>query len=66
MKIELAACAPGDLAELLRDYRRLAGQMGQAEAGGNLAVLAASEDAAAAAGFTRNWEKSLYVFEVRF
>jgi GNAT superfamily N-acetyltransferase len=64
MKIELAACAPGDLPALLLAYRGLAAELGLPEACANLPVLEPALAAAQAAGYRRTWDKSLLVFEV--
>jgi GNAT superfamily N-acetyltransferase len=66
MKIELIACAPGDLPAMLSDYRRLAARRNMPEAAANLALLDGTTSAAQAAGFGRSWDKSLYVFEKVF
>lgn len=61
--IELIACDLADLAELLRDYRELMGELGYSSSGwvapNHPEVLSSLENA----GFERSWDMSLYVYE---
>lgn len=61
--IELIACDLADLAELLRDYRELMGELGYSSSGwvapNHPDVLSSLENA----GFERSWDMSLYVYE---
>jgi GNAT superfamily N-acetyltransferase len=63
--IELLACQPSDLPEMLADYRRLMGMVGYDSAGwvapNQPQVIGCLEGS----GFVRNWDVSLYIFELR-
>ena len=63
--IELLACQLSDLPEVLADYRRLMGMVGYDSAGwvapNQPQVIGCLEGS----GFVRNWDVSLYIFELR-
>ena len=63
--IELLACQVGDLPDMLTDYRRLMGMVGYDSAGwvapNQPEVIGFLEGA----GFSRSWDVSLYIFELR-
>jgi hypothetical protein len=63
--IQLVGCPVDNLWELLVDYRRLIGKMGYTSAGwvapNQPDVITCLEKA----GFTRSWDNSLYVYELR-
>jgi GNAT superfamily N-acetyltransferase len=61
--VSLLACPAEDLVPCLGDYRCLAGSLGQKRAAWFAPLGAGLEPALLAAGFQREWEDSLYVFE---
>jgi GNAT superfamily N-acetyltransferase len=61
--IELVACQPEELVDLLLDYRRLAGERGYARAGMSLPLGPKLLQKLTAAGFERAWDGSVYLFE---
>ena len=61
--IRLLACQNEDLAEMLQDFRKLAGQLGFHQAGWVAPLQPAIEPLLNQAGFQRDWDASLFVFE---
>jgi GNAT superfamily N-acetyltransferase len=63
--IRLIACHKGDLVEILRDFRWLAGHLGFDLAGWIAPLHRDVEPMLNQAGFQRDWDSSLYIFERR-
>jgi GNAT superfamily N-acetyltransferase len=63
--IQLAACKQEQMAELLRDYRRLMARLGLAWAGWIASLHPDLQSILLEAGFVRDWDESLYVYERR-
>ena len=61
--IRLLACQNEDLVEILQDYRRLAGQLGFHQAGWIAPLQPKVVLLLDQAGFQRDWDASLFVFE---
>jgi hypothetical protein len=61
--ISLVSCATQDLPACLREYRRLAGASGFARAGWFAPPGAGLEESLAEAGYQREWDASVYVYE---
>jgi GNAT superfamily N-acetyltransferase len=61
--IQLIACPLERLAACLEDYRRLAGSLGLGRAAWFAPLDAALEPSLQAAGYQRDWEESLYIYE---
>ena len=61
--IQLLVCPPEHLAACLEDYRSLAGSLGLKQASWFAPLDPALEPALLAAGYQRDWENSLYIFE---
>lgn len=63
--IQLISCPMEFLKEMLLDYRRLAASMGYAWAGWIAPLHPALHEPIRLAGFLRDWDESVYVFERR-
>jgi GNAT superfamily N-acetyltransferase len=63
--IQLLACPVGDLLELIRDYRKLMGELGYKSAGWVAPNLHEVLSCLEKAGFERSWDVSLYIFELK-
>jgi len=61
--IRMIACRKEDVVELLQDYRRFAGQLGFLQAGWIAPLQPEIESKLKQAGFQRDWDASLYLFE---
>jgi GNAT superfamily N-acetyltransferase len=59
---QLLACSLEDLPALLSDYRRLAAKLGFAKANWMAPLRQQVQEALEAAGFTRDWDASMWVF----
>jgi hypothetical protein len=57
------ACAAEMLVDLLTDYRRLAGQLGYANAGWSPPMHTGLEPYLTSAGFERKWDGAVFLFE---
>lgn len=63
--VSLLACPPVDLLDCLHDLRVLAGSLGQERAAWFAPLDVGLEPSLLAAGFQRQWEDALFVFETR-
>jgi len=63
LRIQLLACPLENLAACLLDYRRLAGSMGYKRVSWMAPLDPALEPALQEAGFQRDWDDSLFIFE---
>ncbi len=63
--IQLIGCSLDDLQELLIDYRRLMAVKGYKTAGWVVPNRPEAITSATNAGFERNWENSMYIYELR-
>jgi GNAT superfamily N-acetyltransferase len=63
--IQIIACQHEDLVELLQDYRKLATHLGFNQAGWVAPLHSELEPLLHQAGFQRDWDASLFVFERR-
>jgi GNAT superfamily N-acetyltransferase len=61
--VSLVSCASQDLSACLLDYRRLAGSLGFERAGWFAPLDAGLEDILTSAGYQREWDASLYLYE---
>jgi hypothetical protein len=61
--IQLIVCPIPEMAQCLQDFRQLAGAMGNDRAGWLAALHPDLEPILLAAGFQRDWEAELYVYE---
>jgi Acetyltransferase (GNAT) family len=61
--ISLVSCAPQDLSACLLEFRRQAGSSGFSRAGWFAPLAAGLEQALESAGFEREWDASVYVYE---
>jgi len=63
--ISLVSCARRDLPACLLDYRRLAGSLGFGRAGWFAPLGASLEATLSSAGYKREWDASVYLYEKR-
>jgi GNAT superfamily N-acetyltransferase len=63
LRIQLLACSLENLVACLEDYRRLAGSLGYQQVGWMAPLDPTLEVALLEAGFKRDWEDSLFIFE---
>jgi hypothetical protein len=63
LRIQLLACPLEGLAACLEDYRRLAGSLGYPRVSWMAPLEPALEPALLEAGFQRDWDDSLFIFE---
>ena len=63
LMIQLLACPPANLVACVDDFRLLAGSLGYQRAGWMAPLDPALEPALLEAGYQRDWEESLFIFE---
>jgi len=63
--LSLVSCPPQDLSACLLDYRRLAGSLGFGRAGWFAPLGTGLEAALGSAGYQREWDASVYLYEKR-